>query len=119
MGKIIEAVWRDGGRFDGWSEHFSYERWIRCAEEGLAGTGVDLDWYTTRERAYAEVLPWDHLDSGLDRDWLWEDWQDALDEVEVDDCRWTPCFDCGVCPQLDTAIQIGPSGRSLLPLSPV
>jgi radical SAM family uncharacterized protein len=119
VGKIIEAVWRAGGRFDGWSEHFSYERWARCAAEELAGTGVDLDWYTTRERTYAEVLPWDHLDAGLDRDWLWEDWQDALDEVEVDDCRWTPCFECGVCPQLDTSIQIGPSGRSLLPLTPV
>ena len=51
---------------------------------------------------YEEVLPWDHLDSGLDKDWLWEDWQDALDETEVEDCRWTPCFDCGVCPQMDT-----------------
>ena len=45
----------------------------------LAGTGVDVDWYTTREREQSEVLPWDHLDSGLDKDWLWEDWQDALD----------------------------------------
>ena len=71
---------------------------------------MDLDWYTIRERDYAEVLPWDHLDAGLDRDWLWQDWQDALDEVEVEDCRWTPCFDCGVCPQLDTAIQVGPTG---------
>ncbi|CAA9407212.1 MAG: FIG092679: Fe-S oxidoreductase [uncultured Propionibacteriaceae bacterium] len=119
VGKIIEAVWRDGGRFDGWSEHFSYERWMRCSEEALAGTGVDVSWYTTREREYSEVLPWDHLDSGLDRDWLWEDWQDALDEVEVEDCRWTPCFDCGVCPQLDTSIQIGPTGRSLLPIAAV
>jgi hypothetical protein len=119
VGKIIEAVWRDGGRFDGWSEHFSYQRWMRCSEEGLAGTGVDVGWYTTREREYAEVLPWDHLDSGLDRDWLWEDWQDALDEVEVEDCRWTPCFDCGVCPQMDTSIQIGPTGRSLLPIAGV
>jgi radical SAM family uncharacterized protein len=119
VGKIIEAVWRDGGRFDGWSEHFSYERWVGCAQTGLAGTGVDLDWYTTRERDYDEVLPWDHLDSGLDREWLWEDWQDALDETEVDDCRWTPCFDCGVCPQLDTTIQIGPTGRSLLPIAAV
>jgi radical SAM family uncharacterized protein len=119
VGKIIEAVWRDGGRFDGWSEHFSYQRWADCAERGLEGSGVDLDWYTTRERDYAEVLPWDHLDAGLDREWLWEDWQDALDEVEVDDCRWTPCFDCGVCPQLDTSIQIGPTGRTLLPLSPL
>ena len=119
VGKIIEAVWRDGGRFDGWSEHFSYQRWADCAERGLEGSGVDLGWYTTRERDYAEVLPWDHLDAGLDREWLWEDWQDALDEVEVDDCRWTPCFDCGVCPQLDTSIQIGPTGRKLLPLSPL
>jgi radical SAM family uncharacterized protein len=119
VGKIIETVWRGGGRFDGWHEHFSYDRWVSAAERALDGTGVDLDWYTTRERDYAEVLPWDHLDSGLDRDWLWEDYQDALDEVELDDCRWTPCFDCGVCPQMDTSIQIGPTGKKLLPIAEV
>ena len=119
VGAVIEAVYRDGGQFDGWSEHFSYDRWEACAASALSGTGVDLDWFTTRERDYAEVLPWDHLDSGLDRDWLWEDWQDALDESEVTDCRWTPCYDCGVCPQLGTEIQIGPTGRTLLPLTPL
>ncbi|MFD1859136.1 TIGR03960 family B12-binding radical SAM protein [Aeromicrobium camelliae] len=122
VGSIIEAVWRDGGRFDGWSEHFSYERWAAKAAEVLEGTPVDLDWYTTRERDYDEVLPWDHLDSGLDREWLWEDWQDAVDPegaTEVEDCRWTPCFDCGVCPQMDLDIQIGPTGQKLLPLSVV
>ncbi|MDO5711508.1 MAG: TIGR03960 family B12-binding radical SAM protein [Micrococcales bacterium] len=117
VGRVIEAVWRDGGRFDGWSEHFSYERWMRCAESALAGTGVDVDWYTTRERAEDEILPWDHLDSGLDKAWLWDDWQDALDAREQDDCRWTPCFDCGVCPQLGTQIEIGPTGKTLLPLT--
>ncbi|WP_093250725.1 TIGR03960 family B12-binding radical SAM protein [Tessaracoccus oleiagri] len=119
VGRVIERVWREGGKFDGWSEHFSYERWVTCAEEELARFGVDLDWYTTRERDYEEVLPWDHLDAGLDRDWLWEDWQDALDEREVEDCRWTPCFDCGVCPQMGTDIQIGPTGQTLIPLSVV
>jgi radical SAM superfamily enzyme YgiQ (UPF0313 family) len=122
VGRIIEQVWRDGGRFDGWSEHFSYERWIAAADKALADEPVDLAWYTTREREYAEVLPWDHLDSGLDRDWLWEDWQDSLEEdgaIEVEDCRWTPCFDCGVCPQMGTEIQIGPTGKKLLPLSVV
>jgi radical SAM family uncharacterized protein len=119
VGAVIERVWRDGGRFDGWSEHFSFERWTAACESALAGTPVDLDWYTTREREYSEVLPWDHLDSGLDRDWLWEDWQDAINEVEVDDCRWTPCFDCGVCPEMGTEIQVGPTGRRLLPLSVV
>jgi radical SAM family uncharacterized protein len=122
VGRIIEEVWRDGGRFDGWSEYFSFERWVDAAKRGLSDTPVDLDWYTLREREYSEVLPWDHLDSGLDRDWLWEDWQDAIDPdstVEVEDCRWTPCYDCGVCPQMDTEIQIGPTGQQLLPLSVV
>ncbi len=119
VGAIIEEVWRDGGRFDGWSEHFSFDRWAAAAERVLAGMPIDLDWYTTRERAYAEVLPWDHLDSGLDKDWLWEDWQDAVLGVEVDDCRWSPCFDCGVCPEMGTDIQIGPTGRQILPLSVV
>ena len=119
VGAVIEEAWRQGGQFDGWSEHFSYDRWVAACETALAGTGVDLDWYTTREREYAEVLPWDHLDSGLDRDWLWEDWQDALDEQPVEDCRWTPCYDCGVCPQMDTEIQIGPTGKHLLPITPV
>ena len=75
---------------------------------------VDVDWFTTREREQNEVLPWDHLDSGLDKDWLWEDWQDALAEVDVEDCRWTPCYDCGVCDQMGTEIQVGPSGTTLL-----
>ena len=116
VGAVIRAVWEAGGRFDGWSEHFSYDRWVEACEKAFAGSPVDLGWYTTRERDYAEVLPWDHLDSGLDRDWLWEDWQDAVNEVEVDDCRWTPCFDCGVCPQMGTEIQTGPTGKKLLPL---
>ncbi|RNM13784.1 TIGR03960 family B12-binding radical SAM protein [Nocardioides pocheonensis] len=121
VGRVIEQVWRDGGRFDGWSEHFSYERWMTAAESALAGTGVDVDWYTTRERTYDEILPWDHLDSGLDKDWLWEDWEDALDpdSVDVEDCRWTPCYDCGVCPEMGTDIQIGPTGQKLLPLNVV
>ncbi|MBM7789376.1 TIGR03960 family B12-binding radical SAM protein [Tenggerimyces flavus] len=122
VSRVIRAVWEDGGRFDGWSEHFSYERWVSACAEALASEPVDLDWYTTRERDEAEVLPWDHLDAGLDREWLWEDWQDAIDPsgaVEVEDCRWTPCFDCGVCPQMDTEIQIGPTGKKLLPIAGV
>jgi radical SAM family uncharacterized protein len=119
VGPVIRAAWQAGGRFDGWSEHFSFDRWTAAAAVGLAGTGVDVDWFTTRERDQAEVLPWDHIDSGLDKDWLWEDWQDSLAQVEVQDCRWTPCFDCGVCPQMDTHIQVGPTGVTLLPLTPV
>ena len=124
VGAIIEQVWRDGGRFDGWSEHFSFDRWMTAAASALEGSGIDVDWYTTRERDYDEVMPWDHLDSGLDKDWLWGDWEDALAaadgaDVEIEDCRWTPCYDCGVCPEMGTEIQIGPTGQKLLPLAVV
>jgi radical SAM family uncharacterized protein len=124
VSQVILAAWRDGARFDGWSEFFSFERWQRCAEQALADGPVDLAWYTTREREYSEVLPWDHLDAGLDRDWLWQDWQDSIAPEgagEVEDCRWTPCYDCGVCPAMGTEIQVGPTGdrldgRRLLPV---
>ncbi|MGH3680254.1 MAG: TIGR03960 family B12-binding radical SAM protein [Natronosporangium sp.] len=119
VGAVIRRAWQQGARFDGWSEHFSYQRWLDAAAETLPEHGLDLAWFTTREREQTEVLPWDHLDSGLDSDWLWQDWQAALAQAEQDDCRWTPCFDCGVCPSLDTEIQIGPTGRKLLPLTPV
>jgi len=119
IGRVIEQVWRDGARFDGWSEHFSYDMWMAAAEVALADEPVDVDWYTIRERELSEVLPWDHLDSGLDKEWLWEDWQDSLSEVEVDDCRWTPCFDCGVCDHMGTEIQVGPTTGILLPLPQV
>ena len=44
-----------------------------------------------------EVLPWDHIAAGLHKDFLWQDWQAALAEHGLPDCRWTPCYDCGVC----------------------
>jgi radical SAM family uncharacterized protein len=119
VGRVIERVWAEGGRFDGWSEYFSYDRWVSAAAAELEPLGVSLRWFTTRERDETEVLPWDHLDSGLDKEWLWADWQDALAGQEQDDCRWTPCFDCGVCPSMGTDIQIGPTGRTLLPITPV
>jgi hypothetical protein len=116
VGAVIRRVWEDGGRFDGWSEHFSFDRWSAACDAVFAGTPVSLDWYTTRERGRDETLPWDHLDSGLDKDWLWGDWEDALRGAEVEDCRWDACYDCGVCTSQGTEIQIGPTGRTLVPL---
>jgi radical SAM family uncharacterized protein len=116
VARVILAAWRDGARFDGWSEYFSFSRWTDAAARALAGEPVDLDWYTTRERHYGEVLPWEHLDSGLDRDWLWEDWRSAVAPAgagEVEDCRVTPCYECGVCPAMGTEIQTGPTGERL------
>ena len=115
VGAVIRRAWEEGQRFDGWSEHFSYDRWVAAAQEVFAGTPLSLEWFTTRERDLSEALPWDHLDSGLDKEWLWSDWQEALAGGEVDDCRWTPCFDCGVCPSFDIEIQVFPT-RKTIPL---
>ncbi len=117
VGRVIEDAYRAGAIFDGWSEYFSYERWVDAAASGLAGTGVDMDWYTTRERDRDEVLPWDHLDLGLDRDWLWDEWEAAHSGDGQEDCRDIGCYNCGVCPTLGSDTQMGPTGKHLLPLS--
>jgi radical SAM family uncharacterized protein len=93
IGAVIEEVWRRGGRFQEWSEFFDLDLWL----DAMANHGLSVDWYVYRHRTVDEVLPWDHLSAGLHHDFLWQDWQDALQEQGLPDCRWTPCYDCGAC----------------------
>jgi radical SAM family uncharacterized protein len=93
IGAVIEHVWRNGGVFQEWSEFFRLDLWL----EGLARIGLSPEDVVYRHRAEGEVFPWDHLSAGLHKDFLWQDWRDALDEVGLEDCRWTPCYDCGAC----------------------
>ncbi len=93
IGAVIERVWRAGGTFQEWSERFDLGLW----EEALAAEGLSLERTVYRDRGRDEPLPWDHLSAGLHRDFLWDDWQDAIAEKGLEDCRWTPCYDCGAC----------------------
>ena len=93
LGAIIEDVWRAGGVFQEWSEHFDIRLW----EDALDRHGLSLEDFVYRHRTEDEVLPWDHLSAGLHKDFLWQDWRDALEAVGLEDCRWTPCYDCGAC----------------------
>jgi len=93
LGPVIEHVWRAGGTFQEWSEHFRLDLW----EAAMEAHGLEMDWYCHRHRTEDEVLPWDHLSAGLHKDFLWQDWRDALEELGLEDCRWTPCYDCGAC----------------------
>ena len=112
MGRVIERVWRAGGTFQEWSEHFELQRWLDACE----AEGLDPEWFATRHRHRDEILPWDHIAAGLHKDFLWLDWQAALAEHGLPDCRWTPCYDCGVC--TDYALEhvvaspIAPAGGS-------
>ncbi|MEX0592544.1 MAG: TIGR03960 family B12-binding radical SAM protein, partial [Nitriliruptoraceae bacterium] len=111
---VVERAWRLGARFDGWHEMPTLSTWRQALDE----TGVSLEWFCSRERDEHEALPWDHLDSGLDKVWLWQDWQDALSDKELDDCRWSPCYDCGVCPGLSIEHDTGYTGGYQLPVLP-
>ena len=112
---VVERAWQLGARFDGWHEMPTLDLWRRA----MAETGIDLDHVSHRERDEREALPWDHLDSGLDKGWLWEDWQEARSGRELDDCRWSPCYDCGVCPGLNIWHDTGyDEGRATLPVVP-
>ncbi len=93
LGPVIEDVWRRGGTFQEWSERFDLSLWT----DSMARHGLSVDWYVHRHRTEDEVLPWDHISAGLHKDFLWQEWRDALDEVGLEDCRWTPCYDCGAC----------------------
>ena len=106
MGAVIERVWRAGGTFQEWSERFDLSLW----EAALAAEGLSVEEVCHRDRGADEALPWDHISAGLHRDFLWGDWQDALARVAVEDCRWTPCYDCGACTELRARARGGLAG---------
>ena len=91
IGPVIEEAWRRGARFDQWRDHFRPELWQEAAND----LDIDIHWYTTRRRDLREALPWDHLFAGVEKDWLWRDWERAQNEIDLDDCRWGSCTDCG------------------------
>ncbi len=93
VGAVIEDVWRHGGTFQEWSEHFDLSLW----QDAMDRCGLSIDRYVHRHRDRQEILPWAHVSAGLHDDFLWQDWQDALAEHGLPDCRWTPCYDCGAC----------------------
>ena len=90
VGAAIEAVWRDGGRLEAWSDFFRYERWTAALER----CGLDAGFYTTRERGADERLPWDHIFMGVKKQFLRRERERAYAGVLSPDCRHG-CENCG------------------------
>ncbi|NTW05023.1 MAG: TIGR03960 family B12-binding radical SAM protein [Peptococcaceae bacterium] len=90
---VLENAWRMGCRFDGWSEYFNYEIWKKAFEI----SGLDPSWYAYRSYNYEDILPWDHIDSGVCKDFLIEEHRSALEATTTPDCRNDQCSVCGVC----------------------
>jgi hypothetical protein len=91
MGRAVLEVWKRGGRFDAWSEHFSWERWT----EALETAGVPKARHL-RDKDLKETLPWDVVDASIRKPFLVVEWKKALKEMDTDDCKWGHCYACGV-----------------------
>ena len=90
LGNVLEAVWRKGGHLDAWEEYFSLDRWQEAFEE----CGVDPAFYAYRRREKDEIMPWDMISSGVTRQYLWREYENAMAGVTTPDCR-THCNGCG------------------------
>ena len=91
LASALEKAWQLGCRFDGWSDQFRYDLWLKAFEE----TGIDPYFYATRERPLDEVFPWDHLDCGVTKKYLISEWNKAMNEECTPDCR-KGCTGCGM-----------------------
>lgn len=99
VGAVIEEAYRTGAIYDSWSEYFKNDVWMRAFET----CGVDIGFYTTRERSLDEVFPWDFIDAGVSKEFLIREWNHAVKEEVTPNCRQrcSVCgardFGCGVC----------------------
>jgi len=93
LAKVIHQAWINGARFDAWQEGFDFEIWTNA----FKSTGLDPDFYSTRKRTTDESFPWDHIDTGVKKSFLLEDYQWSQEGKTRPDCRGN-CFACGILP---------------------
>jgi radical SAM superfamily enzyme YgiQ (UPF0313 family) len=93
MSAVIYRAWQNGTKFDAWQEHFKIDAWYRAFE----AEGLDPAFYSHRARGLDEVLPWDHINSGVRKSYLKQDYQWSQDLRFREDCR-EQCFACGILP---------------------
>lgn len=92
LAALIARAWYQGARLDGWHDHLDLQLWRAAADQ----CGIVLEWYL-RERDQNEVLPWHHLQSGVDPEFIKDEWQKAITQVYTPDCRYHGCQQCGLC----------------------
>ena len=96
LSAVIETAWRNGAKFDGWTDQFKDEVW----KDAFCRCGAAPEFYSRRTRDPEEVLPWAHTSPGVSADFLRREWQRAQEAALTHDCRRETCTGCGVCPEL-------------------
>ncbi len=90
LAKVILTAYKKGCLFDSWSECFHNDVWLSCFED----CGIDMDFYTTRERNEDEIFPWDFIDCGVTKEFLLREWKKAMNGETSPNCR-SQCQGCG------------------------
>lgn len=90
VGKVLLSVYKKGAIYDAWSEYFDNDKWLSAFEE----CGLDIGFYTTRERSLDEIFPWDFIDCGVSKEFLKREWLKAQKEEISYNCR-KQCQGCG------------------------
>jgi radical SAM family uncharacterized protein len=102
LAPLLEWAFRHGARFDGWSEQFREEVWLEAFKE----LGIDPHFYANRAMDYDDILPWEHLESGVTKQFLVQEHHRALQETKTIDCRYAVCTGCGICPGRGVQIEL-------------
>lgn len=96
LAPALYEAWKNGAKFDGWSDIFDDSRYFAAFET----CGIDWEYYSRRTRMIGEPLPWAHTSPGVLERFLKSEWQKALAASLTEDCRRTHCTGCGICPTL-------------------
>ncbi len=112
LGAVLLRAHRLGCKFDGWSECFKYDLWLKAFED----LGLNAAWYAYRRYNYDDVLPWDHIDAGVSKKYLAREHKRAVAGKVTVDCRGGKCPGCGLCPSLDIKPVILKGGDGHAPL---
>jgi hypothetical protein len=91
IGEMLIKAYEKGAKFDGWTEHFNFEIW----KEAMKECNIDEDYYLYRERSYDEILPWDFIDIGVNREYLVAENEKAKKAELTQNCR-KGCTGCGI-----------------------
>lgn len=103
-GRVIYEAYKLGCIFDAWTDYFDMSKW----EKAIELAGIDIEFYTQRERGRDEILPWDFIDTGISKKFLLREWDKALAEQVTDNCR-EGCAGCG-CAGWKTGVCVEPKG---------
>ena len=94
---VLYKAWQLGCKFDGWSEHFSYDKWLQA----FAAVGLDPEDFANHTFEKDDYLPWDIVSVGVSKKWLWREWEKAEAGIVTPNCRKDKCSGCGVCGAMD------------------